>query len=486
MKLTRSMVNTWIDDHPGATCFECPQDITSIEGFAFIDSVFESVILPDSLESIATFSFTFKKGPKSLILPRCVTSVGYFAFYMAPFESLQLTVGSNGINATLLDNIFRGFPNIIPFEHLKSIDISGDIEHLDDNMFCDFEELKEVKLPSGLKSIGSFAFKNCKSLKSLKLPSGLKRIGAQAFQSCVSLESVYLPESLEDMGQSMFLFADNLRSIRIPDGIKKINDWMLGPVRFISLPEMIVGEPVWDRHHDPYAQGWVDSLISKFGYMINCKYLIAPKHTHKRLESVYSPDDCPNLSILSIHEAFERDDDHDLVQLLNDEFLDNFMNYMHSFIDDDDRQKLSKIIQTMTPSAKQSFMAFYMPERKMLSDLSNKDLIDALGNAPASLLPWMGIDSKQLWIKDNFDLGPIVEKYLTVRDKLALDNAVNGELLSIPSMPSNRKNRVINLGKNDDEVLCSDVLSHELDQQCELSQNTIDQPVQSLSMSSLF
>ena len=74
-------------------------------------------------------------------------------------------------------------------------------------------------------------------------------------------------------------------------------------------------------------------------------------------------------------------------------------------------------------------MAFKIPEgKKTFSELSKKELTQSLGDAPASLLQLLRIDKKSLAIKDNLNVGEVVESYLSIRDKLILDASTKGVL----------------------------------------------------------
>ena len=89
------------------------------------------------------------------------------------------------------------------------------------------------------------------------------------------------------------------------------------------------------------------------------------------------------------------------------------------------------------------------PEGKTtFSDLSKKELVQCLGDASASLLLLLGIDTKSLAIKDNLDAGKVVESYLSIREKLALDTTTKGVLqAAMPGSSEENANRVINLGQ---------------------------------------
>ena len=85
----------------------------------------------------------------------------------------------------------------------------------------------------------------------------------------------------------------------------------------------------------------------------------------------------------------------------------------------------------------------------MFNGLSKKALVQCFGDAPASLLTLLGIDTKELAIKGDSDVGGLVEDHLTVRDKLGLDASSKGKLqAAMPGMPKERTSRVIVLGQN--------------------------------------
>ena len=101
----------------------------------FYSSNIESIIIPDSVESIKYWAFFNCKSLKSIIIPNSVKSIEYDAFE-----------------------------------------------------WC--ESLKSIEIPDSVENIGYYAFYGCKSLESIIISDSVKSIGNNVFSSCESLKSL--------------------------------------------------------------------------------------------------------------------------------------------------------------------------------------------------------------------------------------------------------------------------------------------------------
>ena len=118
----------------GASAFESQGKLTSIK-------------LPSSVSSIEEKAFAYT-GLKSVILPKCIRTLGKEAFYIC--DSLTRIVFPNGLHT------------------------------IGEGAFCLCLKLKSVKLPTSVSEIKSRAFADS-GLTSVKIPKGVTRIGERAF-----------------------------------------------------------------------------------------------------------------------------------------------------------------------------------------------------------------------------------------------------------------------------------------------------------------
>ena len=132
--------------------------VTRIGDYAFADSNFTSIIIPDSVKSIGDNAFEDCKSLESVVMPDSVAEIGRSAF-----------------------------------------------------RYC--RSLENIVIPDGITSIGDRAFSYCRSLESIVIPDSVKEIGAEAFSYCSSLETVTIGNGLETAGTVIFNSCRNLRTV---------------------------------------------------------------------------------------------------------------------------------------------------------------------------------------------------------------------------------------------------------------------------------
>ena len=105
---------------------------------------------------------------------------------------------------------------------LTTIVIPDGVREIPDRAFSGCNKLRLVTLPHGLTNIGSLAFGNCVSLAEVVLPEGLKSIGTDAFYCCSSLREIDIPETVTSLGAEVFCNCDNLTRVKLPTGLTSI------------------------------------------------------------------------------------------------------------------------------------------------------------------------------------------------------------------------------------------------------------------------
>ena len=117
--------------------------------YAFADcKSFNSIIIPDSVESIGDKAFYYCKSLKSIIIPDSVKSIGDYAFYACT-------------------------------------------------------SLESITIPDSVKSIRKGAFYYCKSLESITIPDLVENIGEWIFSGCTSLNEVIFKGKTIDQVNAM-------------------------------------------------------------------------------------------------------------------------------------------------------------------------------------------------------------------------------------------------------------------------------------------
>lgn len=134
---------------------------------------FSIVVIPDTVKTISSNTFSGCTKLQSVVIPDSVTSIGGAAFY----ECTSLT------NITIPDSV-------------TSIGNSAFLECI-----C----LESVNIGCGVLTINRQAFLDCDSLNHITLGSNVTTIGDMVFAYCDILESITIPKSVTSIGSSCFI-----------------------------------------------------------------------------------------------------------------------------------------------------------------------------------------------------------------------------------------------------------------------------------------
>ncbi len=193
--------------------------------------------IPDYVTEIGSYAFKGRKSLFGIIIPDCVSVIGYMAFAdctnlhsshsqfgkglksiysyaFADCESLEEIELPSGLT-TLGSYAFQDC------HYLNTVKLPDSISSIENNTFDGCHYLSNIKLPSTLKEIKQYAFHKCESLRKIDLPSSLRMIDFAAFSNCKSLSKVNLPSGLINLGNAAFSYT-GLTEIYIPPAIKSI------------------------------------------------------------------------------------------------------------------------------------------------------------------------------------------------------------------------------------------------------------------------
>ncbi len=179
----------------------------------FANTDVTTVILPDSITTIAAKSFQNCTELWGILLPDSVTAIGDYAF--AGCSSLY--------NGTIPENLVSiGDYAFAGCSVLEGAPIPDSVTSIGEYAFLDCNALWEVQLPEGLRAISEGTFKNCKGLMTAYLPESLTEIGDYAFYGCETLDSGSIPANLQTIGDYAFVGCKGFYSIALPDTVKTI------------------------------------------------------------------------------------------------------------------------------------------------------------------------------------------------------------------------------------------------------------------------
>ena len=174
-----------------------PKNIVSIpENMFSYDTVLETVVLPEKLESIGSFAFS-GTAIKEIEIPASVTVIDPAAFSNCA-KLDKLTVSKDNKVYTAKDNV------LYTADMKKLIAFAG-------------QSRTEFTIPDGVEEIVAYAFvgsfdpglglgldDDTKGLAKITFAKSVKKIGDFAFQDCLGFSELVLPDALEYIGTSAF------------------------------------------------------------------------------------------------------------------------------------------------------------------------------------------------------------------------------------------------------------------------------------------
>ena len=140
---------------------------------------------------IGSSAFIKNKTIQSVVIPDSVDTIGSYAF--AECTKLKSLTLGNASNQLIGDNAFYGCTS-----------------------------LETVAIPDGVTKTGYSVFQNCTSLSSVTLGSGLTEISSAMFKGCTSLTSITIPVKVRTIGSEAFANCTALTDVTIPAGVTKI------------------------------------------------------------------------------------------------------------------------------------------------------------------------------------------------------------------------------------------------------------------------
>ena len=223
--------------------------ITEIGYFAFENSEFTDIKIPDSIETIYGNAFINCANLKSVSIPAGVSLIDEYAFgYLCDDNSVyskvedftlnyvkntagHLYAARNGFtdeSCLAVNELYDGTLEISGYvgndtEYVIPGEIDGKkVMQIRERAFFECNSLVNIKIPDSVVYIGANAFARCASLENIDLPNSLTYIGSGAFSYCTSLAKVELPDGVTNIGDSAFYNCSSITSIVIPENVEKI------------------------------------------------------------------------------------------------------------------------------------------------------------------------------------------------------------------------------------------------------------------------
>lgn len=159
---------------------------------AFQSSTFDNVELPNTIEYIDAFAFSFSDIMR-INLPHEVDAIHTTAFYRC--SGLETVDGIRYANDFLVG---------VVDSTRSTYNIKNGTRHIGSNAFNGLKNLQSIMIPESVKEVGSFAFSGCTNLKEVYFAGKECKLLEYAFSSCISLAKVKLPKKCELDEQTVF------------------------------------------------------------------------------------------------------------------------------------------------------------------------------------------------------------------------------------------------------------------------------------------
>lgn len=206
--------------------------VTAIESLR--NPAISSVVMPDTVTTIAYHAFIFNTGVRSITFSKNLTSIGNEAFqYCSNLEAAILpdSLTQIGVEA------FSGCTSLT-----RAVLPKG-MTAIPGGMFSKCSALTDVVIPETVTSIGGSAFGGCSKL-SVTLPQKVTAIGSSAFTGCILPKNFTLPNTLTQIGGGAFGGCSQLTQLVIPDSVKSIDTRAFGFCQ--SLTQVTIGKGATD------------------------------------------------------------------------------------------------------------------------------------------------------------------------------------------------------------------------------------------------
>ena len=230
-----------------------PDNVTSIGKGAFNScSNLTSVDFGNDskLLNIGQSAFSNCSGLKSIKIPQNIKTIDKYAFADSKIDSLiwcsSHTVGSvnNNIfeNSYIRNTIFdcdTVAQSCLSHAPIGSITITDKVKHIVDEAFSGNSDLSCVIIGNNVSRIGKKVFSGCSRLTTISLPQSLVGFGEKAFYGCKWLSTITIPQSVTSIGKSAFEGCSRLTTITIPQNVVSIEANAFKGVDFETVVSLI-------------------------------------------------------------------------------------------------------------------------------------------------------------------------------------------------------------------------------------------------------
>ena len=218
-------------------------------------SYIKTIVLPEGITDIGSYSFHGCYNLMSITIPNSVTFIGREAFYDCYKISLldipnSVTHIGDYAFLQVLNVYYNGEATGAPWGarcvngHIEGwfcysdvtktvltgcspiangiISIPNTVTEIDNYAFYNCDNIAEIIIPNSVTEIRGGTFVGCSSLTNVNIPNGITYIGYATFAGCSSLTSIVIPNSVTHLYEWAFEDCTSLTSISIPNNVSEI------------------------------------------------------------------------------------------------------------------------------------------------------------------------------------------------------------------------------------------------------------------------
>ena len=176
-----------------------PSAMETLSGFNGIGIT--ELIIPNTVKNIGEYALSNNHALVSVILPEGLETIHGYAFSNTSLESIVIPESVDSI----------GYCCFLDCNRLKSVTLPSQLKVLPDGMFWSCDSLKTVVLPDELEKIEGGAFGDS-GLESIEIPASVTTILDQAFRNC-KLKSLEIPETVVNVTSKIVDWCQDIKYI---------------------------------------------------------------------------------------------------------------------------------------------------------------------------------------------------------------------------------------------------------------------------------
>ncbi len=210
------------------TSITIPNTVKSIRRLALASTGLESVVIPNSVDSLVS-AFNNCSKLRSMAIGSGLKSIGLITG-CSNLESI--TVDAANPNYYSVDNcvIEKASKTLVLIGKSSAIPTDNSVTGIGDYVFAYRSDLTSFTLPDNITRIGSGAFYYCTNLTTINLPNNLTTMGSAALGFCTALKSISIPHTCTNIGGGIFYECNNLETITATTGnggLRAVNNCLI-------------------------------------------------------------------------------------------------------------------------------------------------------------------------------------------------------------------------------------------------------------------